>query len=197
MKTEVQGGQEQASNPAKGKATPRWHAAHAHAPQGACSPGRMLLRPAAASMEDCGICAGGWVLPGLNPRSRVPGPTEESWDANTLWARKELFPFPERGRCGPGAHGEVEDPGAPARAGARNAPNHRICSMDLYWYHFQSTAWGVSSVTFTEFDGSWGEAAWFNLVSPWIFLETFWILCNYTICALGLVLLFSWQNTLC
>lgn len=99
-----------------------------------------------------------------------------------------------------GTRGELDGPsGSCPSLSARNAFNHRIYSMDLYWYHFQSTAWGVSYVTFTEFEWELygGEAAWFNLVSPWIFLETFWILCNYTICALGLVLLFSWQNTLC
>lgn len=192
--TEVQGGQEQASNPAKGKATPLM--AHvrtlprAHAPWTRRGPhGRLwaLCRRMGSARAELG--------------SGVPWPTGESWDAWCSMSQgRKLFPCPKRGRCGPGAHGELEDPLGPCPSlRARNAFNHKICSVDLYKYHIPSTAWGVSYVTFTEFEWELygGEAAWFNLVSPWIFLETFWILCNYTICTLGLMSLFSWQNTLC
>lgn len=69
------------------------------------------------------------------------------------------------------------------------------------------TARGVSYVTFTEFEWElcssvskfcvyvWRGSGGHDLTScHWIFLETFWILCNYTICTWGL---FSWQNTWC
>ena len=161
-----------------------------HAPQGACSLDPLWPpRKTVGFVQEVGLCQS-WARAAGYPADRrelgcmmlcEPGKKALSLPRErALWTR---CPWVARG-----THGELDGPsGSCPSLSARNAFNHRIYSMDLYWYHFQSTAWGVSYVTFTEFEWELygGEAAWFNLVSPWIFLETFWILCNYTICAFG------------
>ena len=117
------------------------------------SPGRMLLGPATAHGRLWALCRRmGSARAELG--SGVPWPTGESWDAWCSMSQgRKLFPCPKRGRCGPGAHGELEDPLGPCPSlRARNAFNHKICSVDLYKYHIPSTAWDVSYVTFTEFE---------------------------------------------
>lgn len=139
------------------RAKPRPHGTRAHAPQGACS-----LDPPRPTRKM-------WALGRRMGSARaelgsgVPWPTGESWDAwCSVSQGRKLFPCPKRGHCGPGAYGELEDPlGSCPSLRARNAFNHKICSVDLYKYHFPSTAWGVSCVTFTEFEWELygGEAA--------------------------------------
>lgn len=67
-------------------------------------------------------------------------------------SQEELFPFPE-GRCGPGAHGEVEDPGAPARASVLEM---LLTTGFALWICigiiFKALHEVLAPVTFTEFE---------------------------------------------